>query len=121
MKATYSEEYFMKYWDEFMKPVSGGHYMNLEEELEHTLSPLKGVNIPEDKMEPVIKHYAGEIASNAKAKLMETMRMIQRIQRGEASLGYTTMNQEISEMHELTRRFEFNCLQLKVFRKAHNL
>ena len=121
MKATYSEEYFMKYWNEFMKPVTGGHYMNLEEELNHTLRCFDGLNIPADKMEPVEKRYAGEIADRAKSKLMETMRMIQRIQRGEASLGYTTINQNISEMHELTRRFEFNCLQLKVFRKAHNL
>lgn len=33
MNAVYSEDYYKAHWDEFIKPVPGNHYMNLEKDL----------------------------------------------------------------------------------------
>ena len=119
MKAQYSEEFYRKHWDKFIKAVPGNHYINLEAELEHAMETFAG--IPTEALEVLKKVEAEKIANKCKALVLNEMATIKALENGEASLGYTTRGQEIKARGDLRTRFEFNCLQLKVFKEKYGI
>lgn len=127
MTATFSEEYFRNHWEDYLKPVHGNDYMNLEGDIKKKMETYEEAlkDFPEEIREKnlaiIRKQKAKAMAETTTAKLKETMAMIKRIKAGKASLGYTTWNQEYSAMRELVDRFEFNCLQLADFRKKYSV
>jgi len=120
MKSTLSEKYYRDHWNEFMKPVNKGYdYMNLEKDLEERMKIYDGVGLTEEAIEKIRLIEAERIADTCKKNLYKTMNMIQKINRGEVGLGYTTQFQETQERHRLITRFEFNCLQYADFKKKY--
>ena len=114
MKAHYSEQYYRNNWDRFIKRVPGDDYMNLESELENEIKIFD-----EETKEMIKSIYANRIYENAISKLCERCAMIDDIEMGFASLGYTNKTQEVHEMHRIIQRFEFNCIQAKDFKKKY--
>ena len=127
MTSTYTAEYYRSHWEDYMKPVPGNDYINLEGDLKKQMETYEEAlkSFPEEIREKnlaiIRKQKAKAMAETTTAKLKETMAMIKRIKAGKASLGYTTWNQEYSAMRELVDRFEFNCLQLADFRKKYSV
>ena len=119
IKMLFSEKYYRDNWNRFKSES----HMNLEEELEHRTRIYKTIDIPEDAKQQVLdimsKKYAEEIIAKAEAELQETADMINRIENGEATLGYTTQTQENRAMYRLVTQYEFNCIQLDDFRREH--
>lgn len=115
----FSEKYYRDNWNKFKNES----HMNLEEELEHRTRIYKSIDIPEDAKRQVLdimsKKYAEEIIAKAEAELQETADMINRIENGEATLGYTTQTQENRAMYRLVTHYEFNCIQLADFKREH--
>ena len=118
MKARYSEEYLRSTWATLIQETPDGDYMNFEDELNYRMSVYK--ELPTEAFKAVEKIEAQKIIEKATGTLKETMNMINDIEAGRKSLGYTTQIQETQEMHRMILRFEFNCLQLSDFKKAHN-
>lgn len=122
MKTIQSEDYYKAHWNEYMKPVPGNHYMNLENDLNQQIETYEAamIAIPEEQrkkaLEVIKRQKATMIATETCARLKETMAMIKNIKAGKASLGYTTWNQERAALRDLVLRFEFNCLQLREFK-----
>ena len=114
MKARYSEQYYRENWNSFIKKSSVNDYMNLEDDLQNELKIFDS-NIAE-KVRPI---YAKKIHENAIEVLKKRMAMIQRLESGETSLGYTNKSQEVSEMHRIIQRFEFNCIQARDFKEKY--
>ena len=117
MKAVHGEEYFRKNMDVLMEKYR--KHADLEKELRVMMMGLE--ELPEQALEVVRKMYAQQIADNCKANLLKTKKTIIDIKAGRASLGYTTLNQEISAMHDLVEGFEFTCLCLADFKKKYRL
>ena len=113
MKAMFSEQYYLENWERYEAKSK----INPEEELEYRLRPFADTFRAED-LEKISKVYAQNIAEKVEAELKKTMRMINDLEAGRASLGYTSQRQEVQEMANLRRMFEFNCLQLKLFKQA---
>lgn len=121
MKATHTKEYYEKY-----KAVLSERYKK-DCDYEHDLLIL----LPDFSLLPaearekaeavVIKMCAEKVAETAKQKLIERMRMIQDIKSRRASLGYTTVNQEVSAWHDLNEGFEFSCYMLAEFKRKYNI
>lgn len=114
MKAVHSEKYYRDNYENFIKKTNDNDYMNLESELESELNIFDTDVI--EKIRPI---YAKKIYVKASKILKERMMMIQHLQSGKSSFGYTTQNQEIHEMHRIVQRFEFNCIQLADFKKKY--
>ena len=117
MTAQYSEAYYRKYWNEFLKKVPGNDYINLEQELAHEMEIFS--ELPDEALTILKSIKAREIAEKCQERLTERMATVKAIENGEANLGYTTQGQEIKARGELVRRFEFNCLQLADFKKKY--
>lgn len=116
MKAHHSEQYYRNNWSRFIKRVPGDDYMNLESELENE------IKIFDDETKEMIKNiYAKRIYDKAISKLCERCAMIDNIENGVMSLGYTTKSQEVHEMHRIIQRFEFNCLQARDFKHKYEI
>lgn len=125
MKAVYSKEFWQSRWDKMMERVPGDSYMNLEEDLNREMKPIEealketNISVTEESYKAILRLKAKGVADKAEKKCKEQMAMIQRINRGESSLGHTTKQQEIHEFAELHKRFEFNCYQLSVFKEKY--
>ena len=119
MKARTSEEIFIKYWDKYIEESPRGDYMNFEAELAYNMEAYKNLPIPAEELNKISRYEAQKIVDKRTAELKNTMKLIQDIEAGKASLGYTTYNQDHLAMRELVDRFEFNCFQLSVFKKEH--
>lgn len=117
MKSLFSEEYYRTNWDRFIKKVPGADYVNLEAELEHAMEVFSG--LPTEALEMLKKIEAEKIAEKCRSLVLKEMATIKSLENGEASLGYTTQGQEIKARGNLRTRFEFNCLQLKVFKEKY--
>ena len=114
MKAHYSEQYYKNNWDRFIKRVPGDDYMNLESELENE------IKIFDDETKELIKGiYAQRIYDKAVSRLRERCAMIDNIENGFATLGYTNKTQEVHQMNRIIQRFEFNCIQAKYFKQKY--
>lgn len=121
MKAQYSEEYYRKNWERFMRPVPGNHYINLEAELERRMQVYEGIGLPEAMMSILRKGEAQKVADACKALVTKELELVKGLENGTASLGYTTQGQEIKARGELRTRFEFNCLQYADFKKKYEV
>lgn len=121
MKPLYSEEYYRKYWDRFLVPVHGGHYINLEGELQTAMDQYRELGMPEEAIPIVEKMEAEKIAAKCRTLVFEELEVLKRVLSGKSSFGMSTERQEIHARHEFRTRFDFNCLQLADFRKKHNL
>lgn len=121
MKSLFSEEYYLAHWDEYLKPVPGEHYRNLEGSLQRELKCYKDADLPEEAMKVVETMEAKRIADECHDLVMSELNTIKKLEAGTTSLGYTTQSQEIHARAELRKRFDFNCLQLREFKKAHNI
>ena len=117
MKANSGKEFYEKYFNDFIKKSK----MNLEKELAFRFKVLEGIEIPEDAIEKIRSSYAKEIAEKAEKELKERMIVVKNVENGKVSFGYTTENQEIHARYEFRRMFEFDCYQLSVFKKDHNI
>ena len=121
MKAQYSEEYYRKNWERFIKKVPSNHYINLEEELENRMKVYEGIGLPEAVISILRKGEAQKVADACKTLVTKELEMVKGIENGTVSLGYTTLGQEIKARGELRMRFEFNCLQYADFKKKYEV
>lgn len=113
MNAMFSEQYYLENWERYEAKSK----INPEEELEYRLRPFANTFSAED-LEKISKVYAKKIAEKVEEELKKTMKMIRDLEAGRSSLGYTSERQEVEQMAILRRMFEFNCLQLKLFKQA---
>lgn len=121
MKATHTKEFFEKYEAElFMKYKK---QCDFENDLAMLMPDFD--MIPEEYREKaksvVIKMEAEKVAKVATEELVKKMHMIEEIKSGHASLGFTTMVQEVSHMHDLVEGFEFSCYMLAQFKKKYKI
>lgn len=121
MKALFSEEYYRKYWESFLEPVPGNDYINLESELKKTMKHYENAELPQNAIDMIVKIEAEKIAAKCEKLVYSQMKRVKDILDGNASFGMVTEWQEIEQRAELRKRFEFNCLQLRDFRKKYNL
>ena len=121
MKSLFSEDYYMARWDEYLKPVPGEHYRNLEGSLQKALQSYKDAGLPEEAMTVLEAVEAKRIADDCHTLVMRELKTLKQLEAGTTSLGYTTQLQEIHARAELRKRFDFNCLQLREFKKAHHI
>lgn len=117
MKARFSEEYYRTNWDRFIKETNDGDYINLEHKLQYRMSIYK--DLPTDALEKIEKIEAQKIVDDFTGELKKRMKMINDLESGKSSLGYTTKIQEVHEMGRIRQRFEFNCIQLADFKKKY--
>lgn len=118
MKPMFSEEYYRKNWDRFIKKVPGSDYINLEEELNHKMSIFK--DLPEEAQKLLVPIKAQEVIEEATKLVYKEMATIKDLEAGKSSFGYTTQGQENQARYELRTRFDFNCLQLADFKKRYS-
>lgn len=121
MKPMFSENYYRKYWDRFLQRVPGENYINLEEELSRTMRAYIENGMPTEALPVVEKMEAEKLAERCLNLVKKEMETVKRIESGKSSFGMTTELQEIQARADFRKRFEFNCLQLADFRKAHNI
>lgn len=125
MKAMFSEEYYRERWDEMLTTARGKHGINLDRELTDKLESYKEAfkEMPEDAAAQALEVIKAQIVKQiieATTKLvLEEMAVVENIEAGKASFGYTTEVQEVKAKNDFRTRFEFNCLQLADFKKAH--
>ena len=121
MKTLFSEEYYRKNWERFIKEIPGEHYINLEAELKNRMRIYDSIGLPETAIATIRKVEAQKIADTCKKLVMREMQTIKAIDNGEASFGYTTRGQEIKALGDFRTRFEFNCLQYADFKKKYEV
>lgn len=123
MKAVHTAEYFEQYktllFEKYRKDC------DFEGSLKQEMIFNDFSALPEEVREKAemacTQISAKKVYENGRANLTKTMRTIKEVEAGRASLGYTTMRQEISAMHDLVEGFEFSCYMLAEFRKKYNL
>lgn len=121
MKAELSKEFYLKNWERFMEEVPGEHYRNLEKELETVMNRYKGSEILEQYWDAVKMVEAKKIADSCKALCLKDMQTIKDLEAGVSSFGMTSKVQEINRRYAFKRRFEFNCLQLAMFKEKYRV
>lgn len=121
MKPLFSEQYYKDHWNEFLKRVPGDDYINLEGELEQEMAVLREAGLTEEQLKLVEPIYAKPIADKCHALVMKELKTMKGLMNGGTTLGYTTEQQEIHARATFHKRFDFNCLQLREFKKNHNI
>lgn len=124
MKTTYTANYYKSNYETFLNNPDGysrRYYMNLEKDLNDLMKPFKESGLAVEAVEGIKKIYAEKVAATAKKELLNTKAMVERLQTGKSTLGFTSMRQEINAKHDIIQRFEFNCYQLSVFKKKYNI
>ena len=121
MKPLFSEQYYMDHWDEFLKHVPGDDYINLEGELEREMRVLREVGLTDDQLKLVEPIYAKPIADRCHTLVLKELKTMKAVLVCEADFGYTTEHQNIEAQYRFRTRFEFNCLQLREFKKNHSI
>lgn len=120
MKPLFSEQYYKDHWDKFLERVPGDDYINLEGELEKALAVFKGI-LTDEQIKAVEPIYAKPIAEKGHTLVLKELKTMKEVLAGEAGFGYTTKRQEIDAQYRFRTRFDFNCLQLREFKKNHNI
>lgn len=121
MKPVYSREHYIRNWDRYIKRVPGDNYINLAEELERAMSTYQSAELDDKALRIIEKIEAQKIAERANILVHKQMEVVKRVEAGNSSFGYTTQSQEYEARAEYRTRFEFNCLQLAMFRKQHGV
>lgn len=121
MKPRFSREFYEEYWERFLEPVSGEHYINLEGELSKEMAVYTGLGLSESDMAIIRTMEAQKIADKCRQMVLEDRDVAKAIENGTASFGMTTERQEIEVQGRFIKRFEFNCLQMSVFKEKYGL
>ena len=121
MKPLFSEEYYRQYWDRFMEPTIGEHYMNLEGDLEKEMRVYVEIGLPNEAVMKIKQMKAEEIAKRCYDAIIEDKPIVQEIINKSANFGYTTQRQESNAQYRFRTRFDFNCLQLRDFKVKYEL
>lgn len=121
MKAMHSEQYYRDNWDSFIKKVPGTNYINLEADMQILMQPFIDAGLPDEAIEILKKQNAQVVVDKCKQLVYSELYVIQRIEAGESSFGYTTEIQENKARSDYRLRFEFNCLQLSDFKKKYGV
>lgn len=121
MKPLFSEEYYRQYWERFMEPTIGEHYMNLDAELEKEMCVYSDIGLPNEAIMKIKKMKAEEIAKRCYDVIIEDKPIVQKIIDKTVSFGYTTQRQESNAQYRFRTRFDFNCLQLRDFKTKYGL
>lgn len=121
MKALFSEEYYDKYWDEFLEPALGEHYINLEASLAKEMAHYDSLGLGEKEIFIIRKIEAQKLADECRELVLKERDVVKSIESGESSFGMTTKFQEIKKRGEFRKRFEFNCLQMRRFKEKYGL
>ena len=119
MKPLFSEEYYVRNWDRFIAWVPGDNYIDLEKELEREMKTIRECGLSDSDICKVRRVFADKIAEKCKKIVMKEIETLKGIEAGRISFGYTTESQEIAARKEFRTRFDFNCLQLKYFKKKY--
>lgn len=123
MKARNSERFYRENWDRFNNPKNeiwgANQYMDFEGDLQNHLNSYRQHGAPEEAMPHIEVMTVKKIVERSKKKLVEQMKVIKAVDAGKTSYGYTNQSQEIRHRREARIRFEFNCLKLSDFIKAH--
>lgn len=118
MKTYASETYYQMIWDDMLNKRQDMYYLNLEEELDRYTATVKN-KISDEAYKTVRKAYAEKVIEKAEMLCREMMKTVKQYKKNECSFGYTTEGQELSAWFKFQKRFEFNCYQLAVFKKAY--
>lgn len=123
MKRLHEENYYRDHWDEMLKPTWERHFMNLEEKLDEIMEPLKEVlpQIGEEKAALVTKAYASMIAEKAFKEIQGQEIVLVNIENGRCDHLYTSLWHKDVELSRMKKRYEFNVVQLKDFKKNHGI
>lgn len=121
MKSLFSEQYYKDHWDEFLKRVPGDDYINLEADLDRELAVLREAGLTEEHIKMVEHIYAKPIADKCHTLVLKELKTLKAVMAGEAAWGYTTKRQDIEAEYRFRTRFDFNCLQLREFKKKYNI
>lgn len=130
MKPLHTEEYYLSQWERFLDPMSTPHctplihcdnYINLEGDLAHYIEEYKQLGIPEAALPTLEQMEAKKLAERGREICMRQLKVQKELDAGTATFGYTTHRQEIEARADFRNRFEFNCIQLKLFKQNHNL
>lgn len=114
MKAQHSEDFYRAQWDHFSKKYTKN---DPEKDLELLTSGLN--ELPQEAVEVIVRIRAQQVYNFLHEALIGTMQTIKAIQSGKASLGYTSLRQEIEERAALIEEFEFDCLRLGDFKRKY--
>ena len=115
MKPLFSEEYYRKYWEQFLVRVPGKHFVDMEKDLSFSMKVYESLGLSEDAVSKIREIEAKKIADRVTLLVRDEMRVLMDVEAGRSSFGYTTQMQEIQARAEFHKRFEFNCLQLRDF------
>ncbi len=119
MKANHSKEFYLDNWTRFIEKTNERDYMNLEADLERTMATFDGAGLNDKAIEIIRNVKAQEIIKKVEVLVRERMQTIKDLESGKSSLGYTTQIQENAARAKMRDRWEFNCLQLAMFKEAH--
>lgn len=117
-KTMYTENYYRDLWDRLSEKYTKN---DPEKDLEITMKAYRDLDLPKQAQEVILQIEAKRVHDFISNTLKGTLRTLNAILSGKASLGYTTKKQEVQAMHDLREGFEFDCLRLADFRKKYNL
>lgn len=121
MKPLFSEEYYRNNWYKFIQRVPGENYIDLEGDLARVMRQYIENGMPKEALPIVERMEAEKLVERCLKLVKKEMVTVKQVESGNASFGMTTKLQEIQARADFRKRFEFNCLQLADFRKAHNI
>lgn len=119
MNAIFSEEYYRKYWDEFLKPVPGDDFIDLEGTLKRTMERYIKNGMPSKAVPYVEKMEAEKLIKACTDLVRKEKAVVEEVEAGKASFGMMTYSQETQARARYRKRFEFNCLQLRDFKEKY--
>jgi hypothetical protein len=117
-KTMFTENYYRDMWDRLVEKYTKN---DPEKDLEITMKAYRDLDLPESAKEVILQIEAKKVYDFISDTLKGTLRTLNAILSGKASLGYTTERQEIQARHEIREGFEFDCLRLADFKKKYNL
>ena len=116
MKTMHTKRYYKDNWDRLIAQTNSPHYFNFEAELEEMAEPLKDT-LSGDLLLAAKNALARIVWERGMELIRKDMRAVKDLESGQASLGYTTHNQEITAGYELRERLEFNYFQALYFKE----
>lgn len=119
MKLRIPAAVYKENWSSFMAAYSDT--ADLESKLEKAMEAYNNLSLTDGALAIIRKREAQKIADACKKSLTDKKDAIERIEAGEACLGYTTAQQENAAMRELIERFEFTAICLAIFKKKYSI
>lgn len=121
--SVHPESYYYSYWDEFLRTdgVDRETFIDMEKELNQAMQVYNGLGISERELNIFRKYEAQKIAERGREIALRQKAVWRKIQRGDASLGYTTDLQERQAQRRYLERYEFNSLQLRDFKRKYGV